>query len=63
MKTPTSRLSRSIKRAGEQKTITQGYIRRMGTLDRTQISNIEVGKDNHTLAAIEKIAQALGASF
>ena len=29
-------------------------------LDRAQMSNIEAGKGNPTLATIEKIAQALG---
>ncbi len=33
---------------------------RAGALDRAQISNIEAGKGNPTLATIEKMAQASG---
>ena len=42
--------------------MSQGDICRAGALDRAQISNIEAGKGNPTLATIEKIAQALGVS-
>ena len=60
MKTPTSKLGKNIKRIREQKNMTQGDICRAVGLDRAQMSNIEAGKGNPTLATIEKIAQALG---
>ena len=44
----------------ERKRISQGDICRALGLDRAQMSNIEGGKGNPTLATIEKIAQALG---
>jgi len=59
MKTPTSRLGKNIKRIREQKEMSQGDICRAVGLDRAQMSNIEAGKGNPTLATIEKIAQAL----
>ena len=59
MKTPTSKLGKNIKRIREQKNMTQGDICRAVGLDRAQMSNIEAGKGNPTLATIEKIAQAL----
>ena len=40
--------------------MTQGDICRTLGFDRAQMSNIESGKGNPTLATIEKIAQALG---
>ena len=60
LKTPTSKLGKNIKRIREQKNMTQGDICRAVGLDRAQMSNIEAGKGNPTLATIEKIAQALG---
>ena len=42
--------------------MTQGDICRAVGPDRAQMSNIEAGKGNPTLATIEKIAQALGVS-
>ena len=39
--------------------MTQGDICRAVGLDRAQMSNIEAGKGNPTLATIDKIAQAL----
>ena len=60
MKTPISKLGKNIKRIREQKNMTQGDICRAVGLDRAQMSNIEAGKGNPTLATIEKIAQALG---
>lgn len=59
MKTPTFRLGKNIKRMREQKNMTQGDICRAVGFDRAQMSNIEAGKGNPTLATIEKIAQAL----
>jgi len=40
--------------------MSQGDICRKLGFDRAQMSNIEAGKGNPTLATIEKIAQALG---
>ena len=60
MKTPTSKLGKNIKRIREQKEMSQGDICRAVGLDRAQMSNIEAGKGNPTLATIERIAQALG---
>jgi len=57
--TPTSRLGRNIRRIREQKKMTQGDICRAVGFDRAQMSNIESGKGNPTLATIEKIAQAM----
>lgn len=42
--------------------MSQGDICRALCFDRAQMSNIEGGKGNPTLATIEKIAQALGVS-
>lgn len=57
-----SELHKNIKRVREQKEMSQGDICRAVGLDRAQMSNIEAGKGNPTLATIEKIAQALGVS-
>ena len=59
MKTPISKLGKNIKRIREKKDMTQGDICRAVGLDRAQMSNIEAGKGNPTLATIEKISQAL----
>jgi transcriptional regulator with XRE-family HTH domain len=59
MKTSSIKLGKNIKRIREQKKMSQGDICRMLGFDRAQISNIEAGKGNPTLATIEKIAQAL----
>lgn len=55
-----SELHKNIKRVREQKEMSQGDICRAFGFDRAQMSNIEAGKGNPTLATIEKIAQALG---
>lgn len=55
-----SELHKNTKRIREQKDMSQGDICRAVGLDRAQMSNIEAGKGNPTLATIEKIAQALG---
>ena len=57
MKTPTSKLGKNIKRIREKKNMTQGDICRAVGLDRAQMSNIEAGKGNPTLATIEKMRQ------
>lgn len=62
VKTPTVRLGKNIRRIRGQKDMTQIDICRAVGLDRAQMSNIEAGKGNPTLATIEKIAQALGVS-
>ncbi len=60
MKTSAIKLGKNIKRIRERKKMSQGDICRAVGLDRAQISNIEAGKGNPTLATIDKIAQALG---
>ena len=60
MKTSSIKLGKSIKRIRERKKMSQGDICRALGFDRAQMSNIEAGKGNPTLATIEKIAQALG---
>lgn len=62
MKTSSIKLGRNIKRIREQKKMSQGDICRSLGFDRAQMSNIEGGKGNPTLATIEKIANALGVS-
>ena len=59
MTTPSIKLGKNIKRIREQKKMSQGDICRKFGFDRAQVSNIEAGKGNPTLATIEKIAQAL----
>ena len=59
MKTSSIKLGKNIKRIREEKNMSQGDICRAVGLDRAQMSNIEAGKGNPTLATIEKIAQAL----
>ena len=60
MKTSSIKLGKNIKRIREQKKMKKGEIWRVLGFDRAQMSNIEAGKGNPTLATIEKIAQALG---
>ena len=60
IKTHSKKLGKNIKRIREQKKMSQGDICRKLGFDRAQMSNIEAGKGNPTLATIEKIAQALG---
>jgi len=43
--------------------MSQGDVCRALGFDRAQMSNIEAGKGNPTLATIEKIAQALGVAM
>jgi transcriptional regulator with XRE-family HTH domain len=62
METPAFKLGKNIKRIREQKNMSQGDICRAVGLDRAQMSNIEAGKGNPTLATIEKVARALGVS-
>ena len=59
MKTSSIKLGKNIKRIRERKEMSQGDICRALGFDRAQMSNIESGKGNPTLATIEKIAQAL----
>jgi len=60
MKIASVKLGKNIKRIRERKKMSQGDICRALGFDRAQMSNIEAGKGNPTLATIEKIAQALG---
>lgn len=62
MKNSSIKLGNNIKRIRERKKMSQGDICRALGFDRAQMSNIEAGKGNPTLATIEKIAQALGVS-
>lgn len=62
MDTPTAKLGKNIKRVRERKKMSQGDICRATGLDRAQMSHIEAGNGNPTLATIEKIASALGVS-
>ena len=62
MKTSSIKLGKNIKCIRERKKMSQGDICRALGFDRAQMSNIEAGKGNPTLATIEKIAQALGVS-
>ena len=63
MKTSSIKLGKNIKRIRERKNMSQGDICRALSFDRAQMSNIEAGKGNPTLATIEKIAQALGVAM
>lgn len=62
MDTPTTKLGRNIRRIREQKKMSQGDICRATGFDRAQMSNIESGNGNPTLATIDKIAKALNVS-
>ena len=58
----SKKLGQNIKEIRLRRKMSQGDICRAVGLDRAQMSNIEAGKGNPTLATIEKIAQALGVS-
>ena len=60
MKKASVKLGKNIRLIREKKKMSQGDICRALGFDRAQMSNIEGGKGNPTLATIEKIAQALG---
>ena len=60
MKSASKRFGDNIKRVRLEKGMTQGDIVRATGVDRGYISSLENGKQNPTLATIEKIAQALG---
>lgn len=62
MDTPTKKLGRNIKRIREQKNMSQGDVCRATGFDRAQMSNMESGNGNPTLATIDRIAKALGVS-
>lgn len=62
MDTSTTKLGRNIKHIRERKQMSQGDICRATDFDRAQMSNIESGNGNPTLATIDKIAKALGVS-
>ena len=62
MDTPTTKLGRNIKHIRERKQMSQGDICGATGFDRAQMSNIESGNGNPTLATIDKIAKALGVS-
>ena len=56
----SQKLGENIKKIRTRKGMSQGDICRALGVDRAYISNIESGKQNPTLATIEKIAEALG---
>ncbi|MCK5027643.1 MAG: helix-turn-helix transcriptional regulator [Candidatus Pacebacteria bacterium] len=60
MNTPSIKLGKNIKCLRQVKKMSQGDICRKLNLDRSYVSNMETGKFNLTLAAIEKMARALG---
>lgn len=58
----SKKLAANMKKIRARKGMSQGDICRALGVDRAFISTIESGKQNPTLATIEKIAQALGVS-
>lgn len=62
MSESSKKLAENMRKIRTRKKMSQGDICRAVGLDRAQMSNIEAGKGNPTLATIEKIAQALGIS-
>lgn len=62
MKAPLAKLGKNIKNIRERKKMSQNDICWAVGLYRAQMSDIEAGKGNLTLATIERIVQALGVS-
>ncbi|PIR87843.1 MAG: DNA-binding protein [Candidatus Harrisonbacteria bacterium CG10_big_fil_rev_8_21_14_0_10_45_28] len=58
----SKKLATNMKKIRARKKMSQGDICRALGVDRAYISTIESGKQNPTLATVEKIAQALGVS-
>jgi transcriptional regulator with XRE-family HTH domain len=58
----SKKLAVNMKKIRARKGMSQGDICRALGVDRAYISTIESGKQNPTLATVEKIAQALGVS-
>ena len=62
MSESAKKLAENMRKIRARKKMSQGDICRALGVDRAYISTIESGKQNPTLATIEKIAQALGVS-
>ena len=62
MKSAAKQFGESLNRVRTLKKMTQGDIVRATGIDRSYVSALESGKQNPTLATIEKIAKALGVS-
>jgi len=62
MANASKKLAANMKKIRAQKGMSQGDICRALGVDRAYISTIESGKQNPTLATVEKIALALGVS-
>jgi len=62
MSESSKKLAANMRKIRARKKMSQGDICRTLGVDRAYISTIESGKQNPTLATIEKIAQALGVS-
>ena len=60
MSDSSKKLAENMRKIRTRKKMSQGDICRALGVDRAYISNIESGKQNPTLATIEKIAEALG---
>lgn len=60
MSESSKKLAENMRKIRTRKQMSQGDICRALGVDRAYISNIESGKQNPTLATIEKIAEALG---
>ncbi len=60
MSDSSKKLAENMRKIRARKKMSQGDICRALGVDRAYISNIESGKQNPTLATIEKIAEALG---
>ena len=60
MSEASKKLAENMRKIRTRKKMSQGDICRALGVDRAYISNIESGKQNPTLATIEKIAKALG---
>ena len=59
---PGKKLGQSMKKWRMKKKMSQGDISRALGVDRSYISNIEIGRMNPTLSTLEKIGGALGIS-
>ncbi len=55
-----SNISKNLRKAREKKGLSQERLARLADVANNTISNLEAGKQNPTLATIEKIARALG---
>ena len=62
MANASKKLATNMKKIRARKKMSQGDICRALGVDRAYISTIESGKQNPTLATVEKIALALGVS-